>query len=56
MAALQQFVAAVRKPIPAGLRSHYRDALDSGATKATAKVAAFLFRRTTTEGRKASPR
>jgi len=32
------------------LRKHYRDELDLGATKATAKVAEFLFRKATTEG------
>jgi hypothetical protein len=32
------------------LRKHYRDELDAGAVKATAKVAEFLFRRATTEG------
>jgi hypothetical protein len=32
------------------LRKHYRDELDTGRVKATAKVAEFLFRRATTEG------
>ena len=32
------------------LRKHYRDELDTGATKATARVAEFLYRRATTEG------
>ena len=32
------------------LRKHYRDELDTGAVKATAKVAEFLFRKATTEG------
>jgi hypothetical protein len=32
------------------LRKHYRDELDLGAVKATAKVAEFLFRKATTEG------
>src|SRR6476646_6668571 len=32
------------------LRKHYRDELDTGAIKATAKVAEFLFRTATTEG------
>jgi hypothetical protein len=32
------------------LRKHYRDELDTGAIKATAKVAQFLFRKSTTEG------
>jgi hypothetical protein len=35
---------------PKTLRKHYRDELDLGATKATAKVAEFLFRKATTEG------
>lgn len=35
---------------PKTLRKHYRDELDLGATKATAKVAEFLFRKGTTEG------
>jgi hypothetical protein len=35
---------------PKTLRRHYRDALDTGQTKATAKVAEFLFRKATTEG------
>ena len=34
---------------PKTLRKHYRDELDLGATKATAKVAEFLFRKATTE-------
>ena len=32
------------------LRKHYRDDLDTGQTKATAKVAESLFRKATTEG------
>ena len=32
------------------LRKHYRDELDTGHIKATAKVAEFLFRKATTEG------
>ena len=32
------------------LRKHYRDELDSGQTKATAKVAESLFRKATSEG------
>jgi hypothetical protein len=32
------------------LRKHYRDDLDLGATKATARIAEFLFRTATTEG------
>jgi hypothetical protein len=35
---------------PKTLRKHYRDEIDLGATKATAKVAEFLFRKATTEG------
>jgi hypothetical protein len=35
---------------PKTLRRHYRYELDLGATKATAKVAEFLFRKATTEG------
>ena len=32
------------------LRKHYRDELDTGQIKATAKVAEFLFHKATTEG------
>src|SRR3954451_22190171 len=32
------------------LRKHYRNEIDTGAIKATAKVAEFLFRKATTEG------
>jgi hypothetical protein len=32
------------------LRKHYRDELDTGQTKATAKVAESLFRKATSEG------
>jgi hypothetical protein len=32
------------------LRKHYRDELDTGAVKATAKVAEFLYRKATTDG------
>ena len=35
---------------PKTLRKHYRTELDTGAIKATAKVAEFLFRKATTEG------
>jgi len=35
---------------PKSLKRHYCDELDLGATKATAKVAEFLFRKATTEG------
>lgn len=35
---------------PKTLRKHYRDELDTGHVKATAKVAEFLFRKATTEG------
>ena len=32
------------------LRKHYRDELDTGATKATARVAEFLYRKATSDG------
>lgn len=35
---------------PKTLRKHYREELDTGGIKATAKVAEFLFRKATTEG------
>ena len=35
---------------PKTLRKHYRDELDMGQTKATAKVAESLFRKATTDG------
>ena len=35
---------------PKTLRKHYRDELDTGHIKATAKVAEFLFRKATTDG------
>ena len=35
---------------PKTLREHCRDELDTGAIKATARVAEFLFRKATTEG------
>ncbi|MDQ1249751.1 MAG: hypothetical protein QG597_4127 [Actinomycetota bacterium] len=35
---------------PKTLQKHYRDELDLGSTKATAKVAEFLFRKATPEG------
>jgi hypothetical protein len=35
------------------LRKHYRDELDTGQIKATAKVAEFLFRKATTDGSQA---
>ena len=35
---------------PKTLRKHYRDELDTGHVKATAKVAEFLFHKATTEG------
>jgi hypothetical protein len=35
------------------LRRHYRDELDTGQIKATAKVAEFLFRKATTDGSQA---
>ena len=41
---------ARRRIDPKTLRKHYRDELDLGSTKATARVAEFLFRKATTEG------
>ena len=38
-------IARVVSVDPKTLRKHYRDELDLGATKATAKVAEFLFRK-----------
>jgi hypothetical protein len=38
---------------PKTLRKHYRDELDTGQIKATAKVAEFLFRKATTDGSQA---
>jgi hypothetical protein len=35
---------------PKTLRKHYRNELDHGHVKATAKVAEFLFRKATTDG------
>jgi hypothetical protein len=35
---------------PKTLRKHYRDELDTGHVKATAKVAEFLYRKATTDG------
>ena len=35
---------------PKTLRKHYRDELDTGHVKATARVAEFLFHKATTEG------
>ena len=35
---------------PKTLRKHYRTELDTGAVKATAKVAEFLYRKATSEG------
>ena len=35
---------------PKTLRKHYREELDTGHVKATAKVAEFLFRKATTDG------
>lgn len=43
-------VARVLGIDPKTLRKHYRNELDTGAIKATAKVAEFLFRKATTEG------
>jgi len=38
---------------PKPLRRHYRNELDTGQIKATAKVAEFLFRKATTDGSQA---
>jgi hypothetical protein len=38
---------------PKTLRKHYRNELDTGQIKATAKVAEFLFRKATTDGSQA---
>ena len=35
---------------PKTLRKHYRNELDTGAIKATARVAEFLYKKATTEG------
>ena len=43
-------IARVLAIDPKTLRKHYREELDTGAIKATAKVAEFLFRKATTEG------
>jgi hypothetical protein len=43
-------IARVLAIDPKTLRRHYRDELDTGQIKATAKVAEFLFRKATTEG------
>ena len=43
-------VARVLRSTPRRFGKHYRDELDTGAIKATAKVAEFLFRKATTEG------
>jgi len=43
-------VARVAGVDPKTLRKRYRDELDLGATKATAKVAEFPFRKATTKG------
>ena len=41
---------------PKTLRKHYRDELDTGQEKATAKVAECLFRKATARGRNRSLR
>ena len=43
-------VARVLAIDPKTLRKHYREELDTGHIKATAKVAEFLFRKATTDG------
>jgi hypothetical protein len=43
-------VARVLDIDPKTLRKHYRDELDTGQIKATAKVAESLFRKATTDG------
>jgi hypothetical protein len=43
-------IARVLKIDPKTLRKHYRDELDTGATKATAKVAESLFRKAIGDG------
>jgi hypothetical protein len=43
-------VARVLSIDPKTLRKHYRDELDTGQIKATAKVAESLFRKATTDG------
>lgn len=46
----EQDIARVVGIDPKTLRKHYRDELDTGQTKATAKVAESLFRKATTDG------
>ena len=43
-------IARVLAVDPKTLRRHYREELDTGHIKATARVAEFLFRKATTEG------
>jgi hypothetical protein len=43
-------IARVLAIDPKTLRKYYREELDTGSVKATAKVAEFLFRKATTEG------
>src|SRR5438045_369438 len=43
-------IARVLAIDPKTLRKHYRDELDTGQIKATAKVAESLFRKATTDG------
>ena len=46
----QEDIARVLNIAPQTLRSHYRDELDTGSTKANAKVAENLFRKATGDG------
>ena len=46
----EENIARVMAIDPKTLRRHYRDELDTGQIKATAKVAEFLFRKATTDG------
>jgi hypothetical protein len=43
-------IAKVLDIDPKTLRKHYRKELDTGAIKATARVAEFLYKKATTEG------
>ena len=49
-------IARVLAIDPKTLRKHYRDELDTGHVKATAKVAEFLYRKATTDGPQAVDR
>jgi hypothetical protein len=46
----EEAIARVLAIDPKTLRKHYRDELDTGQIKATAKVAESLFRKATTDG------